>query len=52
MIHRRAAPEHALFAASGGGTGLIGMWKAFGELREPGWIDGPLPRMVAVQSTG
>lgn len=37
---------------TGGGTGLIGMWKAFNELREIGWINDPLPRMVAVQSTG
>jgi threonine synthase len=41
-----------IFYPTGGGTGLIGMWKAFQELREIGWIDGPLPRMVAVQSTG
>ncbi len=37
---------------TGGGTGLIGMWKAFHELKEIGWIQGPLPRMVAVQATG
>jgi threonine synthase len=38
---------------TGGGTGLIGMWKAFAELRELGWLkSGKLPRMVAVQSTG
>jgi threonine synthase len=37
---------------TGGGTGLIGMWKAFHELREIGWLDGPLPRMVAVQAEG
>ncbi len=37
---------------TGGGTGLIGMWKAFQELRELGWITGSLPRMVAVQATG
>ena len=40
----------AIFYPTGGGTGLIGMWKAFQELKEIGWIDGPLPRMVAVQS--
>jgi len=39
-----------IFCPTGGGTGLIGMWKAFQELKEIGWIDGPLPRMVAVQS--
>lgn len=37
---------------TGGGTGLIGMWKAFQELTQIGWLTGPLPRMVAVQSTG
>ena len=37
---------------TGGGTGLIGMWKAFQELKEIGWIQGRLPRMVAVQATG
>jgi threonine synthase len=38
---------------TGGGTGLIGMWKAFGELAELGWLkDSKLPRMVAVQSDG
>jgi len=37
---------------TGGGTGLIGMWKAFAELREAGWIEGPTPRLFSVQSTG
>jgi threonine synthase len=37
---------------TGGGTGLIGMWKAFGELEELGWIGDKRPRMVTVQSTG
>ena len=32
---------------TGGGTGLIGMWKAFAELRAVGWLEGPLSRMVA-----
>jgi threonine synthase len=35
---------------TGGGTGLIGIWKAFDELEQLGWIDGKRPRMVAVQS--
>ncbi|HSE28488.1 MAG TPA: threonine synthase [Gemmatimonadales bacterium] len=42
----------AILYPAGGGTGLIGMWKAFGELRAAGWLAGPLPRMFAVQSTG
>lgn len=37
---------------TGGGTGLIGMWKAFRELQEIGWLGDKLPRMVAVQATG
>lgn len=38
---------------TGGGTGLIGMWKAFNELRELGWLESEnLPRMISVQSTG
>lgn len=37
---------------TGGGVGLIGIYKALLELRELGWIDGRLPRLVSVQSTG
>jgi len=36
---------------TGGGTGLIGMWKAFDEMEQMGWIDSRRPRMVSVQST-
>ena len=42
----------AIIYPTGGGTGLIGMWKAFQELREAGWVTDPLPRMYTVQSTG
>jgi threonine synthase len=42
----------AVFYPTGGGVCLIAMWKVFQELQDIGWIDGPLPRMVAVQSTG
>jgi threonine synthase len=41
-----------IFYPTGGGTGLIGMWKAFDELGRMGWIDGKRPRMVAVQAAG
>ena len=41
-----------VFYPTGGGTGLIGMWKAWEELIELGWIAGPMPRLVAVQSSG
>ena len=37
---------------TGGGTGLIGMWKAFGELEELGWVGSNRPRMVSVQASG
>jgi threonine synthase len=37
---------------TGGGTGIVGMAKAFRELRELGWIEGELPRLVAVQVKG
>jgi threonine synthase len=37
---------------TGGGTGLVGMWKAFAELEELGWIDARRPRMVSVQAEG
>jgi threonine synthase len=35
---------------TGGGTGLIGMWKAFDEMEQMGWIDSHRPRMVSIQS--
>ncbi|MFI6101400.1 threonine synthase [Lentzea sp. NPDC051213] len=37
---------------TGGGVGLIGIYKALQEMRELGWITGPFPRLVAVQATG
>lgn len=37
---------------TGGGTGLIGMWKCFKELRDAGWVGTKLPRMYCVQSQG
>jgi threonine synthase len=37
---------------TGGGTGLIGMWKAFEEMQQMGWIDEKRPRMVTVQAAG
>jgi threonine synthase len=40
----------AILYPTGGGTGLIGIWKAFGELEQLGWIGSKRPRMVAVQS--
>ncbi len=37
---------------TGGGTGIVGMWKGFYELLELGWVEGPLPKFVAVQPEG
>lgn len=42
-------PDVIIYPA-GGGTGLIGIWKAFKEMKAMGWLNGPLPRMIAVQS--
>lgn len=42
-------PEVIMYPA-GGGTGLIAIWKAFKEMKQIGWIDGELPRLIAVQS--
>lgn len=48
---RGAWPDTILYP-TGGGTGLIGIWKAFAEMRELGWYEAPLPRLVAVQMRG
>jgi threonine synthase len=42
----------AIIYPTGGGTGLIGMWKAFAELLEAGWVTGRQPRLFSVQSSG
>lgn len=44
-------PDVVLYPA-GGGTGLVGMWRAFAELITLGWVEGPPPRLVAVQAAG
>jgi len=44
-------PDVIIYPA-GGGTGLVGMWKAFDEMQELGWIGSERPRMVAVQAAG
>jgi threonine synthase len=46
-----ALPDVVIYP-TGGGTGLVGMWKAFEEMEAMGWIDARRPRMVSVQSTG
>ena len=45
------APDVILYP-TGGGTGLVGMWRAFLELASLGWMDGPMPRLVSVQMAG
>jgi len=47
----RCLPEVIVFP-TGGGTGIVGMWKAFEELSQLGWIGPQRPKMVVVQSTG
>ena len=42
----------AIFYPTGGGVGLIGMWKAFSEMEELGWIGAKRPKMIAVQVEG
>ena len=42
----------AIFYPTGGGVGLIGMWKAFDELEQLGWISSQRPKMIAVQAEG
>lgn len=42
----------AIVYPTGGGTGLIGMWKAFDEMEELGWIGSERPKMYSVQATG
>ncbi len=42
----------AILYPCGGGVGLIGMWKAFGELEELGWIGSKRPKMISVQASG
>ena len=46
-------PTHIIYP-TGGGTGLIGMWKVFAEMREIGWMsrDIPLPKMIVAQADG
>ena len=42
----------AIIYPTGGGTGLVGMWKAFNELEQLGWISEKRPRMITVQAAG
>jgi threonine synthase len=42
----------AVFYPTGGGVGLIGMWKAFEEMEQLGWVSGKRPKMYALQAAG
>jgi len=42
----------AVFYPTGGGVGLIGMWKAFDEMEQLGWVTGKRPKMYALQASG
>lgn len=44
-------PDVIIYPA-GGGTGLVGMWKAFAEMEEMGWIGSKRPKMIVVQAEG
>jgi threonine synthase len=43
---------HAIIYPTGGGVGMIGMWKAFDEMQQLGWIGSERPQMVSVQAAG
>ena len=43
---------HVIVYPTGGGTGLVGMWKAFDEMEQLGWIGAERPRMISVQASG
>jgi len=45
-------PPDVIFYPTGGGTGLIGMWKAFNEMEALGWMGTDRPRLISVQAEG
>jgi threonine synthase len=47
----RRLPDVILYP-TGGGTGLVGMWKAFDEMEQLGWIGSERPRMISIQASG
>ena len=46
------SPPDVILYPTGGGTGIVGMWKAFDEMEKLGWIGSARPRLVSVQSDG
>jgi threonine synthase len=52
LVEQLGRPPAAIVYPTGGGTGLIGMWKAFDELERCGWIGPQRPQMISVQAEG
>jgi len=52
VVHELGEVPEVIVYPTGGGTGIVGMWKAFDEMEAMGWIDSRRPRMVTVQATG
>jgi threonine synthase len=52
MVRDMDSPPDVVVYPTGGGTGIVGIWKAFDEMESIGWTDGRRPRLVAVQAEG
>jgi threonine synthase len=52
LVEQLGRVPDALIYPTGGGTGIVGMWKAFAEMEELGWIGAERPRMISVQGAG
>ncbi len=52
LVEQLGRVPGAIVYPTGGGTGLVGMWKAFDELEEAGWIGAERPSMISVQAAG
>ncbi|HEY0593299.1 MAG TPA: threonine synthase [Thermoanaerobaculia bacterium] len=52
LVEQLGGVPDAILYPTGGGTGLIGMWKAFAEMEQLGWIGSERPRMFSIQSRG
>lgn len=52
LVEQLGGVPGAIVYPTGGGTGLVGMWKAFDELEEAGWIGRERPMMITVQAAG
>jgi threonine synthase len=52
LVEQLGRVPDVLIYPTGGGTGLVGMWKAFEEMEQLGWIGAERPRLISVQATG